>query len=115
MRDEGKNWLQGQDLNLRSRGYEPRGMSSSLPCGRKTDRRAWRTARRSELAPSEGGALGANVKDARSLSGLLFEHRQKALNRPTCRLTIFHSRDAGAVDAEIFGQAILRPIQSLAE
>lgn len=36
------NWLQGLDLNQRSRGYEPRGMSSSLPCETLSGRGSWR-------------------------------------------------------------------------
>ena len=30
---ERRDWLQRQDLNLRHRGYEPRGMTASLRCG----------------------------------------------------------------------------------
>lgn len=31
---ERRDWLQRQDLNLRHRGYEPRGMTASLRCGK---------------------------------------------------------------------------------
>jgi hypothetical protein len=45
MPERTKNWLQGQDSNLRSHGYEPRGMTSSLPC--------------SNLSPYHPGLSGA--------------------------------------------------------
>lgn len=72
MLDGHENWLQGQDSNLRFRGYEPRGMAASLPCGKKGDRSTVRSVHSGRAALQLVATSGAQSRSTRrSLSGLL--------------------------------------------
>lgn len=67
--------LQGQDLNLRSSGYEPDGMTSSPPCQRKTRRRPKMVRRAGGTLTGLLLAQPGHICEARSFGGLRKKRR----------------------------------------